>query len=67
VSSDDRALLPRAPAGDGEALESRVYRLAFGITRSTGVQDVFLQICQKGGGFEGQAAPGGWIYRGAHA
>lgn len=75
VSSDDRSLLARAGAGDGEALEAlmgryaaRIYRLAYGITRSTGdaeevVQDVFLQVVQKGGGFEGRAALGSWIYR----
>jgi len=47
---------------------SRVYRLAFGITRSAAdaeeiVQDVFLQVVQKGAGFEGRAALGSWIYR----
>lgn len=47
---------------------SRVYRLAFGITRNAAdaeeiVQDVFLQIVQKGAGFEGRAALGSWIYR----
>jgi len=75
VSGDDRTLLARAATGDGEALEtlmarfaSRVYRLAFGITRSAAdaeeiVQDVFLQIVQKGAGFEGRAALGSWIYR----
>jgi len=56
VSADDRTLLTRAATGDGDALEalmaryaSRVYRLAYGITRSAPdaeevVQDVFLQI-----------------------
>jgi RNA polymerase sigma factor (sigma-70 family) len=75
VSSDDRTLLARAAGGDAEALEalmgryaSRIYRLAYGITRSTAdaeevVQDVFLQVVQKGIGFEGRAALGSWIYR----
>ena len=47
---------------------NRVYRLAYGITRSAPdaeevVQDVFLQIINKGAGFEGRAALGSWIYR----
>src|SRR5438445_9643694 len=47
---------------------ARVYRLAYGITRSTSdaeevVQDVFLQLVYKGAGFEGRAALGSWIYR----
>src|SRR5438270_406107 len=75
VSADDRTLLTRAAKGDGEALEalmsryaSRIYRLAYGITRSAPdaeevVQDVFLQIVNKGAGFEGRAALGSWIYR----
>lgn len=47
---------------------SRVYRLAYGITRNGAdaeevVQDVFLQVVQKGAGFEGRAALGSWIYR----
>ena|SRR5690242_3403654 len=46
----------------------RVYRLAYGITRNTAdaeevVQDVFVQIIHKGGGFEGRAALSSWIYR----
>jgi RNA polymerase sigma factor (sigma-70 family) len=45
-----------------------LYRLAHGITRSGAdaeevVQDVFLQVVQKGAGFEGRAALGSWIYR----
>jgi RNA polymerase sigma-70 factor (ECF subfamily) len=75
VSADDLALLARAAAGYGDALEalmtrfsSRAYRLAYGITRNSAdaeevVQDVFLQIVQKGAGFEGRAALGSWIYR----
>jgi RNA polymerase sigma-70 factor (ECF subfamily) len=75
VSGDDRLLLARAAAGDGESLEtlmgrhaSRIYRLAYGITRNAAdaeevVQDVFLQIVQKGQDFEGRAALSTWIYR----
>ena len=75
MSSDDHTLLARAASGDGEALDSlmsryaaRIYRLAYGITRSSAdaeevVQDVFLQVVQKGTGFEGRAALGSWIYR----
>ena len=75
MSSDDRTLLARAAAGEGDALEGlmeryagRIYRLAYGITRSAAdaeevVQDVFLQVVQKGSGFEGRAALGSWIYR----
>lgn len=47
---------------------SRVYRLAYGITRSEAdaeevVQDVFLTLVRKGETFEGRAALGSWIYR----
>jgi RNA polymerase sigma-70 factor (ECF subfamily) len=75
VSADDRTLLTRAATGDGGALEAlmsryaaRVYRLAYGITRNAPdaeevVQDVFLQIVNKGAGFEGRAALASWIYR----
>ena len=47
---------------------ARVYRLAYGITRSAPdaeevVQDVFLQVVNKGAGFEGRAALTSWIYR----
>ena len=75
MSADDRTLLTRAATGDGGALEAlmsryaaRVYRLAYGITRNAPdaeevVQDVFLQIVNKGAGFEGRAALASWIYR----
>jgi RNA polymerase sigma-70 factor (ECF subfamily) len=75
VGDDDRGLLARAAAGDGHAVEtlmtryaSRMYRLAFGITRNSAdaeevVQDVFLQLVHKGQGFEGRAALSSWIYR----
>src|SRR5438067_11819462 len=64
LSTDDRELLVRTAAGDTGALETlmtrysaRVYRLAYGITRSAPdaeevVQDVFLQVINKGAGFE---------------
>jgi len=73
--STDRELLDRVITGDAGALEAlmarysaRVYRLAYGITRSAPdaeevVQDVFLQIIDKGGGFEGRSALSSWIYR----
>jgi len=73
--TDDRTLLDQAVAGDAGALEAlmgrhagRVYRLAFGITRNPAdaeevVQDVFLTVVRKGGGFEGQAALATWMYR----
>lgn len=75
MSADDRILLERAATGDAASLEtlmgryaSRIYRLAYGITRSAAdaeevVQDVFLQVVQKGTGFEGRAALSSWIYR----
>ena len=75
MTGDDPLLLARAAAGDTSALgvlmdrySARVYRLAYGITRSQGdaeevAQDVFLQLVLKGGSFEGRAAVGSWIYR----
>jgi RNA polymerase sigma-70 factor (ECF subfamily) len=70
----DTALV-RLRAGDASALEtlmehhaSRVYRVAHGITGSAAdaeevVQDVFLTLFRKAGGFEGRAALGTWLYR----
>jgi RNA polymerase sigma-70 factor, ECF subfamily len=75
MTGDDQRLLARAAAGDAGSLEtlmsrysSRVYRLACGITRNAAdaeeiVQDVFWQLVDKGGGFEGRAAVSSWIYR----
>jgi RNA polymerase sigma-70 factor, ECF subfamily len=75
MSGDDHLLLTRVAAGDASALDelmgrysTRLYRLAYGITRNQGdaeevVQDVFLQLVLKGGGFEGRAAVSSWIYR----
>ena len=68
-------LVERLRAGDAAALEalmseyaSRVYRLAFGITRDQGdaeevAQDVFLTLATKTAMFEERAALGSWIYR----
>jgi len=75
VDERDLSLIERLRAGDTNALEAlmaqyatRVYRLAYGITRSASdaeevVQDVFLTICRKGESFEGRSALGSWIYR----
>jgi RNA polymerase sigma-70 factor, ECF subfamily len=69
------ALIARLRARDTTALEilmerhaSRVYRVAFGITRSEAdadevVQDVFLSLFEKISAFEERAALGTWLYR----
>lgn len=71
----DGVLVERLRAHDAAALEtlmerhsSRVYRVAFGITRSHSeaeevVQDVFLTLFRKIDTFEGRAALGTWLYR----
>lgn len=71
----ERELIERLRARDVEALEalmsrhaSRLYRVAYGITRSDAdaeevVQDVFLTLFRKIEGFEGRAALGSWLYR----
>jgi RNA polymerase sigma-70 factor, ECF subfamily len=71
----DGALVDRLRARDAAALETlmerhsaRVYRVAFGITRSHSeaeevVQDVFLTLFRKIDMFEGRAALGTWLYR----
>jgi len=71
----DVALVERLRANDAAALETlmerhgaRVYRVAFGITRSRSeaeevVQDVFLTLFRKIDMFEGRAALGTWLYR----
>ena len=51
-----------------ERYRSRVYRLAYGITRNEAdaqevAQDVFLNIFRKIQTFEGRARLGSWIYR----
>ncbi|MBI4588383.1 MAG: sigma-70 family RNA polymerase sigma factor [Candidatus Rokubacteria bacterium] len=68
-------LVERLRAGDAGALEalmdrygSRVWRLAFGITRNEAdaeevMQDVFLNLYRKIDAFEGRATLGTWIYR----
>ena len=71
----EAGLVERLRAGDSAALEalmseyaSRVYRLAFGITRDQGdaeevAQDVFLTLATKTAMFEERAALGSWVYR----
>ncbi|MBI4735463.1 MAG: sigma-70 family RNA polymerase sigma factor [candidate division NC10 bacterium] len=71
----DLTLVERLRSGDAASLEplveryaSRVYRLAYGITRNEAdaeevVQDVFLTVFRKIHTFEGRAALGSWIYR----
>ena len=68
-------LIERLRAQDASVLEilmerysPRIYRVAFGITRSHGdaeevVQDVFLTLFRKIDSFEGRAALGTWLYR----
>lgn len=68
-------LVERLQAGDVTALEglierysSRLYRLAYGITRSPRdaeevLQDVFLTVFRKIGSFERRATLGTWLYR----
>ena len=68
-------LVARLRNGEATALEalmeryaSRVYRLAYRITRDEAdaeevAQDVFLILCRKIHTFEGRAALGSWIYR----
>ena len=74
-SSVDNALIQRLRAHDAAALEtlierhgSRVYRVAFGITRNHPeaeevAQDVFLTLFRKIDLFEGRAALSTWLYR----
>lgn len=68
-------LVERLRDGDTLALEtlmehfqSRIYRLAYGITRNEAdseevVQDVFLSLFRKIDSFEGRSRLGTWIYR----
>lgn len=74
-SGTELSLIERLRNGDTGALEplmeryeSRVYRLAHGITRNEAdaeevVQDVFLTLVRKIHAFEGRAALASWIYR----
>jgi RNA polymerase sigma-70 factor, ECF subfamily len=71
----DTELIARLRNRDHSALEalmerhsSRIYRVAFGITRSHAeaeevVQDAFLALFRKIDTFEGRAALGTWLYR----
>jgi RNA polymerase sigma-70 factor (ECF subfamily) len=71
----DLSLVERLQSGEAAALEglierhgSRVYRLAYQITRNEAdaqevVQDVFLAVFRKIHTFEGRAALGSWLYR----
>ncbi len=71
----EQLLIQRLRAHDADALEplmerhaSRVYRVAFGITRNQSdaeevVQDVFLTLFRKIEMFDGRAALGTWLYR----
>lgn len=75
VAVNDAALVERLRARDAGALEtlmerhsSRLYRVAFGITRNHAeaeevVQDVFLTLFRKVDGFDGRAALSTWLYR----
>jgi len=66
------ASLRRGEVGALEALAerygSKIYRLAFGVTRNQAdaeevLQDVLLTLARKGGSFEKRSALGSWIYR----
>lgn len=71
----EAALIARLRGRDTDALEilmqrhaTRVYRVAFGITRNEAdaeevVQDVFLSLFEKIAAFEERAALGTWLYR----
>ena len=68
-------LIERLRAQDPSVVEilmrqysTKIYRVAFGITKSHGdaeevVQDVFLTLFRKGDSFEGRSALGTWLYR----
>lgn len=66
------ASLRRGEVGALEALAerygSKIYRLAFGVTRNQAdaeevLQDVLLTLARKGESFEGRSALGSWLYR----
>jgi len=75
ITLTDTALIARLRARDDSVLEvlmqrysSRLYRVAFGITRShveaeEVVQDAFVTLFRKVDTFEGRAALGTWLYR----
>lgn len=74
-SDSEARLVARVVAGDPDALAEvfeihsrRVYRLAFGITRSLSdaedvVQDVFVALPERLASFEGRASLGTWLHR----
>jgi RNA polymerase sigma-70 factor, ECF subfamily len=74
-TESERELIDRLRAHDARAFEalmsrhaSRLYRVAYGITRCDAdaeevVQDVFLTLFRKIDRFEGRAALGSWLYR----
>ena len=74
-AATEMTLVERVRARDAAALEvlmerysARLYRVAFGITRSHAeaeevVQDAFLTLFHKADMFEGRAAIGTWLYR----
>ena len=71
----DQALLQGVLQGDRKAFEtlvsryqSKVYRLAMGLTHSSQdaeeiLQEVFLKVYQNLAGFEGKSAFSSWLYR----
>jgi RNA polymerase sigma-70 factor (ECF subfamily) len=73
--AEDATVLDRLRAGDTGALETlmseyatRVFRLAFGITRNSAdaeevVQDVFFTVFTRHESFEGRSALTTWMYR----
>ena len=72
VDLDLLASLRRGEPGALEVLAerygTRIYRLAFGVTRNQAdaeevLQDVLFTLARKGGSFEGRSALASWIYR----
>ena len=75
VGATDAELAARCQAGDTEAFEtlyrqhaSRIYALASRMAGSAEdgedlLQEIFLQVFRKIGGFKGEAALGTWLYR----
>jgi RNA polymerase sigma-70 factor (ECF subfamily) len=73
--STDDEIVAAAQKGDYSAFEilvrryqDRVYRLAFGLTRSASdaeevTQDTFLKVFTHLGSFRGLSSPASWIYR----
>ena len=73
--ADDVQLMEHAAQGNYAAFEElarryheRVYRLAFGMTKSSSdaeevVQETFLNVFRHLGSFKRESAPGSWIYR----